>query len=136
MRSDYKPLYHITEKMVRSVAEIAQLSERIEAKERIQNTLKLCRESRIKTIHSSLAIEQNRLTIEQVTAVINGKTVLAPPQDVKEVLNAYSVYEQLDSFNPYSVKDLLRAHRILMGELIRDAAFSVTGTSGFLQATG
>jgi Fic family protein len=121
MSSGYKPPYHLTDKMLGYVADIAQLSERIETIESVHDTLKLRRESRIRTIHSSLAIEQNILTVDQVTAVINGKKVLAPPKDIKEVLNAYSVYDRLDIFDPCSVKDLLSAHRIMMGELITDA---------------
>ncbi len=71
------------------------------------------RENRIRTIYSSLAIEQNTLSIEQVTAVINGKTVLAPPKDIAEVQNAYEIYENMDILNPYSVDDLLKAHKVL-----------------------
>lgn len=116
--------------MVNLVAEIAQLSERIEASEKYSDTLKLRHESRIKTIHSSLAIEQNILTVEQVSDIINGKRVLAPPKDIKEVLNAYSVYDNLGEFSPYSVEDLLTAHRIMMGDLLKDAGVFRSGNVG------
>lgn len=66
-------------------------------------------DNRIRTIYSSLAIEQNTLSLEQVTAVLNDKLVIAPPKDIAEVKNAYEIYEMMDSLNPYSVDDLLNA---------------------------
>ena len=81
----------------------------------------LRRENRIKTIHSSLAIEQNILTLQQVTDVINGKRILGPPQDIREVKNAYEAYERVSGLNPYSVKNLLLAHKIMMEGFVKDA---------------
>ena len=81
----------------------------------------LRRESRIKSIHSSLAIEQNTLTLEQVSDVIEGKRVLGPPQDIREVKNAYEAYERVSALDPYSVKNLLLAHRIMMDGLVKEA---------------
>lgn len=81
----------------------------------------LRRESRIKSIHSSLAIEQNILTLEQVSDVIEGKRVLGPPQDIREVKNAYEAYERVSALDPYSVKNLLLAHRIMMDGLVKEA---------------
>ena len=75
------------------------------------------RESRIRSIYSSLAIEQNTLTLEQVSDVIGGKRVLGPPQDIREVKNAYEVYERMSALDPYNVKNLLLAHRIMMDAL-------------------
>lgn len=71
----------------------------------------LRRENRIKSIHSSLAIEQNTLTLEQVSNIIDGRRVLGPPRDIREVKNAYEAYERSSSLEPYSVKNLLLAHR-------------------------
>lgn len=82
---------------------------------------KLRRINRIKTICSSLAIEQNTLTIEQVSDVIEGKRILAPPQDIKEVKNAFEIYEKMELLNPYSLEDLLKAHKVMMGDLIKEA---------------
>lgn len=76
------------------------------------------RANRIRTIHGSLAIEQNTLSPEQVTAVLNGKQVLAPPKDIAEVKNAYEIYERLDELDPYSVDDLLTAHSIMTRGLV------------------
>ena len=81
----------------------------------------LRRENRIRSIHGSLAIEQNTLTLEQVTAVINGKRVLAPPKDIAEVNNAYEIYERLDELDPYSVDDLLTAHGVMTRGLLDES---------------
>ncbi len=80
------------------------------------------RENRVKSIYSSLAIEQNTLTLEQVSDVINGKRVLGLPEDICEVKNAYEAYERVSSLNPYSVKNLLLAHKIMMEGLVKKAA--------------
>ena len=79
------------------------------------------RTNRIRTIHGSLAIEQNTLTLEQVTAVLNGKQVLAPPKDIAEVKNAYEIYERLEELDPYSVDDLLTAHSIMTRSLVDES---------------
>ena len=83
-------------------------------------SLRLRRENRIKTIHSSLAIEHNSLSLEQVTAILNGKRVLGNPNEIREVKNAYEAYELLTKLNPFSVKDLLNAHKLMMDELIKE----------------
>ncbi len=79
------------------------------------------RENRIKTIHSSLAIEQCTLSLEQVSDVINEKRVLAPPKEIQEVKNAYEAYEKLHKLAPYSLKDLLTAHKYMMSNLVSEA---------------
>jgi Fic family protein len=68
-----------------------------------------------------LCIEQNTLTLEQVTAVLNGKQVLAPPKDIEEVKNAYEIYENMELLNPYSSDDLLKAHGVMMRGLVNSA---------------
>ena len=68
-----------------------------------------------------MAIEQNTLTLEQVSDIIDGKRVLGPPQDIREVKNAYEAYEKVSSLDPYSVKNLLLAHRIMMEGLVKEA---------------
>jgi Fic family protein len=78
----------------------------------------LRRENRIKSIHASLAIENNTLTLEQVAAVIAGKRVLGKPCEIQEVKNALTAYEAMSDWNPHAVKDLLSAHRLLMNGLV------------------
>ena len=102
-----KPPFEITNAMIDHVAEIAELVGRLTSTNQLSTNPTLRRTNRIRTIHGSLAIEQNTLTLEQVTAVLNGKQVLAPPKDIAEVKNAYEIYERLDELNPFSVDDLL-----------------------------
>ena len=104
-----QPPFQITNKMIADVAEISELTGRLSAHDHLSNNPNLRRTNRIRTIHGSLAIEQNTLSLEQVTAVLNGKHVLAPPKDIAEVKNAYEIYERLDELDPYSVDDLLTA---------------------------
>src|SRR5665647_2962952 len=95
MEKDYKPPFMMTEEITNLVIEIGELTGVIGVMQELSHNPMLRRENRIKAIHSSLAIEQNTLSLEQVSDVIDGKRVLAPPQDIKEVKNAYEIYEQL-----------------------------------------
>lgn len=113
-----KPPFEITNAIIGYVAEIAELTGKLSSTNKLSANPMLRRTNRIRTIHGSLAIEQNTLTLEQVTAVLNGKQVLAPPKDIAEVKNAYEIYERLDELNPYSVDDLLTAHSIMTRGLV------------------
>jgi Fic family protein len=115
------PPFEVTNQIITYVAEIAELVGRLSPGSQLSANPTLRRTNRIRTIHASLAIEQNTLSLEQVTAVINGKRVLAPPKDIAEVKNAYEVYERLDELDPCSVEDLLLAHEIMTKELITEA---------------
>ena len=96
----------------------------------------LRRTNRIRTIHGSLAIEQNTLSLEQVTAVLNGKQVLAPPKDIAEVKNAYEIYERLEELDPYSVDDLLTAHSIMTRGLVEESGMFRTRPVGVVDSEG
>lgn len=121
MESEYKPPFTMTDNIINLVIEIGELVGVISETEGLSSNPRLRRVNRIKTIYSSLAIEQNTLTIEQVSDVIEGKRILAPPQDIKEVKNAFEIYEKLELLNPYSLEDLLKAHKVMMGDLIKEA---------------
>ena len=116
-----KPPFEITNAMIDHVAEFAELVGRLTSTNQLSANPTLRRTNRIRTIHGSLAIEQNTLTLEQVTAVLNGKQVLAPPKDIAEVKNAYEIYEQLDELDPHSVDDLLTAHGIMTRGLVDES---------------
>ena len=116
-----KPPFEITNAMIDHVTEIAELVGRLTSTNQLSANSTLRRTNRIRTIHGSLAIEQNTLTLEQVTAVLNGKQVLAPPKDIAEVKNAYEIYERLDELDPYSVDDLLTAHSIMTRGLVDES---------------
>ena len=116
-----KPPFEITNAIIGYVAEIAELVGKLTSTNQLSTNPTLRRTNRIRTIHGSLAIEQNTLTLEQVTAVLNGKQVLAPPKDIAEVKNAYEIYERLDELDPYSVDDLLTAHSIMTRGLVDES---------------
>lgn len=120
MRSK-KPPFEITNTILDEIAEIAELVGHVNASFGLSTNPTLRRTNRIRTIYSSLAIEQNTLSLEQVTAVLNGKHVVAPPKDIAEVKNAYEIYEIMDSLDPYSVDDLLCAHGVMTRGLIEES---------------
>ena len=115
------PPFQITNAILDSVIEIAELMGKLTSISQLSANPTLRRTNRIRTIHGSLAIEQNTLSLEQVTAVLNGKHVLAPPKDIAEVKNAYEIYERLDELDPYSVDDLLTAHGIMTRGLVEES---------------
>lgn len=116
-----KTPFEITNSMLDEIAEIAELVGHVTATKGLSSNPTLRRTNRIRTIYSSLAIEQNTLSLEQVTAVLSGKKVIAPPKDIAEVKNAFEIYEMLDSLNPYSVGDLLKAHGIMTKDLLGES---------------
>ncbi len=116
--NDYKPPFHMTDKMVSLIAEISEEVGRITVLQEGTVSPHLRRENRIRTIHSSLAIEHNSLSLDQVTAILDGKRVLGNPNEIKEVQNAYEAYELMLQLNPASVDDLLKAHRLMMNGLV------------------
>ena len=131
-----KPPFEITNTIIDSVAEIAELVGRLTSMNQLSSNPTLRRSNRIRTIHGSLAIEQNTLSLEQVTAVLNGKHVLAPPKDIAEVKNAYEIYERLDELDPYSVDDLLTAHGIMTRELVDESGMFRTRPVGVVDQEG
>lgn len=131
-----KPPFKITKKILNFVSEITELSDKLTSINRLSSNPTLRRTNRIKTIQGSLAIEQNSLNLKQVTAVINGKHVLAPPKDITEVKNAYEIYERLDELDPYSVEDLLIAHGVLTRELVAESGMFRSGQVGVVDNDG
>ena len=117
----YQPPFQLTHTMTRKVANIGELIGTWKAANQNQLVPELRRDNRIKTIQASLAVGQNTLTLEQVTAVIEGKTVLGLPKEIQEVRNAFRAYETLDQWNPYKLDDMLAAHAVLMYGLVDDA---------------
>lgn len=116
-----QPPFEINERIMADVIEIAELVGRVSVTDKISMNPTLRRTNRIQTIYSSLAIEQNTLDIEQVTAVLSGKRVIAPPKDIAEVKNAYEIYDNMDKLNPYSIDDLLKAHSVMERGLLNEA---------------
>ena len=113
--------FKINTNILNLTAEISELAGKMNVNSKLNQSPQLRRANRIKTIYSSLAIEQNTLSFEQVTAVLSGKRVFAPPKDIAEVQNAYEIYDNLDKLDPYSVEDLLKAHGVMVKGLRDDA---------------
>ncbi len=116
-----KPPYDITPRILKLITSISEKLGEVNANYLSQQSPQLRKQNRIKTIHSSLQIEGNTLTEEQITALIKNKRVIGPEKDVLEVLNAIKVYEKLNEYRYYSDKSFLKAHLALMNRLIESA---------------
>ena len=118
--SKYQPPFHMTDKITNLTAAICELLGQIKILSRGNLAPHLRKENRIRTIHSSLSIEHNSLTLEQVTAIIDGRRILGNPVEIQEVKSAYTAYEMMLTLDPYSVDGLLKAYKAMMNELISE----------------
>ena len=116
----YIPPFTKTDEITSLIAEIAELVGHLSATAGHLPAPHLRKENRIKTIQSSLAIENNSLSVDQVSAILDGKRVLGAPKEIQEVKNAIDAYELLLELNPYKEKDLLRAHQLMMTDLVNE----------------
>jgi Fic family protein len=128
----YQPPYTTTPAIIRLIAEISEQLGRLSVQKNTDN-LRLRRINRIRTIQGSLAIEGNTLTEKQITAIIEGKRIIAAPREVQEVRNAIKAYEQFNNWQPANEKHLLIAHQALMTSLIDDAGHYRTGNVGIMK---
>lgn len=117
----YIPPFTITSRIVNMIAEISAQIERYAIRLEQSYGLRLRKANRIKTIHSSLAIEGNTLSEDEVRDIIDGKTIVAPIKQIQEVKNAIRTYELFSELDAFSVKDLLKAHGVMMQAIIDDA---------------
>jgi Fic family protein len=132
MKYDLTPC-QITSGIVNTLAAIAEHIGRLEGVNLIQPGPHLRRKNRIQTIQASLAIEGNSLTCEQVTALLDKKRVIGPPQDILEVQNAITAYRRLTEFTPLSMDSLLEAHGIMMKGLMADPGSLRQGPDGVIR---
>ena len=123
-------------KAVGLVADIAAQMERFAIRMEQSDALRLRKANRIKTIHSSLAIEGNTLLESEVADIIDGKTVVAPVREIQEVKNAIRVYDAFEKLDPFSMDDLLRAHGLMMSALTDDAGHFRKGGVGVYSENG
>ncbi len=130
MSDEYQPPFHSTETMISLVADIGEEIGRVEIPKAGNISPHLRRQNRIRTIHSSLAIEQNSLSLEQVTAILEGKRVLGHPREIKEVQNAFEAYDRMLQLDPLSVEDFLESHRFMMTELVGECGKFRSGGVG------
>ena len=126
----YKPPFTVSAKAINLIAKISSQLERYAIRMEQEDTLRLRRANRIKTIHSSLAIEGNTLSEGEVQAVLEGKKVVAPLKEIQEVKNAIKTYELYPKLNPFSIQDLLLAHGTMMSGLVDEAGMFRKGGVG------
>lgn len=124
----YTPQYTITEEMLGLVMEIAENLGKIGSVKNLEKLPRLRKISRIKSVHSSLVIENNSLSLDEVGAILDGKRVIGPPDEIKAVENALIAYKEAESVSPYELSELLRIHGLMMQGLIQE--------SGSLRTTG
>lgn len=129
----YSPPFRMTDEITNLISEISEMLGALSVDTHFSPDPVLRRKNRMRTIHSSLAIEQNTLSLDQVTAVIEGKRVFGPPKDIQEVKNAFEAYERMGALDPLSMDDLLTAHRLMMRDLIPDAGCFRSGNVGVFQ---
>jgi Fic family protein len=131
-KSKYQPPYTITPPTLRLLAEIGEALGRLSAQPETIKTLRLRRINRIRTVQGSLAIEGNTLSEKQITAILDGKRVIAPPREIQEVRNAIAAYDRFEQWHPHVERELLEAHRILMAGLLDEAGAYRRGGVGVL----
>lgn len=129
----YQPPYTITPAILNLVAEVSEILGRYTILAEQNLTPRLRRENRIRTIQASLAIENNTLTLEQVTAVIEGKRVLGHPREIQEVRNAFATYEAMEEWDASSEEDLFAAHELLMRGLVDETGRYRSGGVGIFR---
>lgn len=128
----YTPPFEITSRIIELISNISEKIGEINYLQDSKQNVRLRKENRIKTIHSSLAIENNSLSIEQITAIIDGKHVLGNPNEITEVKNSIQAYNLILSLNPYQEKDLLKAHQLMMKNLVdRNGKYRTDGVGIF-----
>lgn len=130
--SDCTPTVRWNDAVTNLLAEACELVGRVEVEHRETLSFHLRRQNQIRSIHASLHIEQNTLTQEQITAILDGKRVLGPPRGILEVKNAAEAYALLQDLNPLAERDLLRAHRAMMQSLVREAGCFRKGGVGVM----
>ena len=127
---EYKPPFTITNKILSYISSISEKIGRITAISNLETKPHLRRNNRIKSIHSSLKIEANSLTLGQVRDVINGRSVLGEQKEIQEVKNAYIAYEHLEEIDPYNIQHLKQFHEIMTRYLVEESGEFRSGEEG------
>lgn len=127
---EYVSPFNITNKMLDLVSDIMENIGKMDSYQNLNRMPILRKNNRIKSIHSSLAIEANTLSFEQVQDVINGKLVRGPKQEIDEVKNAYQAYEMMEYVEPFNLSDLKKVYGVMMNSLIDDAGCYRHGKEG------
>ena len=133
---NYVPPFNITNIMLDRISSIMKKIGKLDNYKDLNKMPILRRNNRIKSIHSSLAIEANSLSFEQVEAIIEGKTVIGPKNEIQEVQNAYDAYLKIKEVDPYSVDDLKKMHGILIYLIVKDLGNFRKGAGGVFDENG
>ena len=128
--SNYVPPYTITNKMLELVSDISEKVGKISSHKELESKPHLRRNNRIRSIHSSLKIEANSLSLSEVRDVINGHLVLGDQKEIQEVKNAYAAYEKISEINPSSISDLKRIHGIMTNRTVHESGVFRKGEEG------
>lgn len=128
--SGYIPPYTISDKMLEYVSSISEKVGKINSHKELEAKLHLRRNNRIRSIHSSLKIEANSLSLSEVRDVINGHSVLGKQKEIQEVKNAYAAYEKIEEINPSSIIDLKRIHGIMTDGIVEESGVFRKGDEG------
>ena len=130
MENYTKPPVSITESILKSVSEISERVGRLSVSANMDARPHLRRNNRIRSIHSSLAIEANSLSLDEVHAVLDGRAVVGPEKEIREVQNAFRAYEEIGRLDPYSLDDLKRVHGLMTETLVAESGRFRTGNEG------
>ncbi len=126
----YTPPYQITDKILSLVADISEKIGKITERTNLDSKPHLRKNNKIKSIHSSLAIEANSLSLEEVRDVINGRTVIGKQKEIQEVKNAYAAYEEIGKFDIYNLDDFKRLHAIMTKYIVDESGNFRKGEEG------
>ena len=134
--NNYVPPFEITNDMLEKVSSIMKKIGMLENYKDLNKMPILRRNNRIKSIHSSLAIEANSLSLNQVKDVIDGKLVIGSKKEIQEVINAYNAYSKIKEVNPYSIKDLKKIHGIMTYLTVSESGEFRKGNEGVFDEDG
>lgn len=126
----YEPPFEITNRMLNRVSSISEKLGRIETRRTLERQPHLRRNNRIQSVHSSLKIEANSLSLDSVRDVLNAREVIGPAKEIQEVKNAFAAYDQIDAVDPYSLDDLLRLHGVMTRLTVEESGVFRSGAEG------
>lgn len=126
----YTPPFDITQEILLKATSITEKITKLDSFSNLNKKPYLRKQTKINSIHSSLAIEDNKLSLNQVKDIIDGKLVIGPQKEIQEVKNAYKAYEMISEINPYSIKDLKKAHGIMTFLTVEESGDFRSGNEG------
>lgn len=127
---EYCPVFVLTGRMFELVSDIMEIIGRLDKFDNLNDMPVLRKNNKIRSIHSSLVIENNSFNIDEVRDIISGREVIGPINEIREVKNIYTLYEKMDELNPYILSDLLRSHRILLSGIDKENGKFRLGNEG------